>query len=48
MPGRPFIANADLPERYRIGSALNSPDQTTFYGGEAGYIDYPFLGQKAA
>lgn len=47
--GRPFIANPDLPERYRIGSALNTPDQSTFYGGgEAGYIDYPFVDGKAA
>ncbi len=42
--GRPFIANPDLPERYRTGSALNEPDADTFYGGgEAGYTDYPFL-----
>lgn len=42
--GRPFIANPDLPERMRIGAALNEPDQSTFYGGhEAGYTDYPFL-----
>ena len=47
--GRPFIANPDLPERYRTSAALNTADQATFYGGgEAGYIDYPFLGQKAA
>jgi N-ethylmaleimide reductase len=47
--GRPFIANPDLPERYRSGAALNAPDQATFYGGgEAGYTDYPSLGSKAA
>ena len=47
--GRPFIANPDLPERYRTGSALNTPDQTTFYGGGAeGYIDHPFIDRKAA
>ncbi|WP_102109904.1 alkene reductase [Oceaniglobus roseus] len=49
--GRPFIANPDLPERYRLGAELNTPDQDTFYGGGAeGYIDYPFLkpGEKAA
>jgi len=42
--GRPFIANPDLPERYRIGADLNEADQDTFYGGgEEGYTDYPFL-----
>lgn len=42
--GRPFIANPDLPERFRIGATLNEPDQQTFYGGDTkGYTDYPFL-----
>jgi len=42
--GRPFIANPDLPERFRIQAALNEPDPDTFYGGdETGYTDYPFL-----
>nr|3GX9_A Chain A, Morphinone reductase [Pseudomonas putida] len=42
--GRPFIANPDLPERFRLGAALNEPDPSTFYGGaEVGYTDYPFL-----
>lgn len=42
--GRAFIANPDLPERFRRGAVLNTPDQTTFYGGdERGYTDYPFL-----
>ena len=42
--GRPFIANPDLPERYRLDADLNTPDQDTFYGGdEAGYTDYEFL-----
>jgi N-ethylmaleimide reductase len=42
--GRPFIANPDLPERFRLGAALNEPDPSTFYGGaEKGYTDYPFL-----
>ncbi len=42
--GRPFIANPDLVERYRRGAALNEVDYSTAYaGGEAGYIDYPFL-----
>lgn len=42
--GRPFIANPDLPERYRQGAALNEPDPDTFYGGDhRGYTDYPAL-----
>ncbi|WP_050525800.1 alkene reductase [Pseudorhodobacter aquimaris] len=42
--GRAFIANPDLPERFRRGAALTQPDQQTFYGGdEHGYTDYPFL-----
>jgi N-ethylmaleimide reductase len=42
--GRPFIANPDLVERFRLGVALNKPDPTTFYGGgEHGYTDYPAL-----
>ncbi|MBV1697150.1 MAG: alkene reductase [Hyphomicrobiales bacterium] len=39
-----FLANPDLPERFRRGAALNTPDRPTFYaGGEKGYIDYPTL-----
>lgn len=42
--GRPYIANPDLALRLKIGADLNSPDESTFYGGGAeGYIDYPFL-----
>ncbi len=42
--GRPFIANPDLPERFRVGAELNEQDPDSFYGGdEAGYVDYPFL-----
>jgi N-ethylmaleimide reductase len=42
--GRLFIANPDLPERFRADAELNTPDRQTFYGGqEAGYIDYPAL-----
>lgn len=42
--GRDFIANPDLPERFKHKAALNTQDPTTFYsGGAAGYIDYPFL-----
>lgn len=42
--GRPFIANPDLPERFRVDAPLNEPNPDTFYGGnEAGYTDYPTL-----
>jgi N-ethylmaleimide reductase len=41
--GRHFIANPDLPERFRNGWALNAYDRPSFFGGtEAGYTDYPF------
>ncbi|MCX6400318.1 MAG: N-ethylmaleimide reductase [Propionibacteriales bacterium] len=42
--GRAFIANPDLPERFRTGAELNEPNGATFYGGGAeGYTDYPAL-----
>jgi N-ethylmaleimide reductase len=42
--GRPFIANPDLPERFRQNAELNKWDDSTFYGGdERGYTDYPTL-----
>jgi N-ethylmaleimide reductase len=42
--GRPFISNPDLVERLREGAPLTTPDQNTFYAGEAhGYTDYPAL-----
>jgi N-ethylmaleimide reductase len=47
--GRMFIANPDLPERIRIGAALNAFDRSTSYGGDArGYTDYPLLEAEAA
>src|SRR6185369_8149812 len=37
-----FLANPDLPERFRRNSPLNKPDYLTFYEGEEkGYTDYP-------
>lgn len=40
--GVPFIANPDLPERFRRNHPLNEPDQATFYApGPKGYTDYP-------
>lgn len=42
--GIPFLANPDLPERFKQDAALNDVDQATFYGGDAhGYTDYPTL-----
>lgn len=42
--GVPFIANPDLPERFRQNAPLNPPDNTTFYAsGAKGYTDYPTL-----
>jgi N-ethylmaleimide reductase len=42
--GKPFLANPDLPLRYRKHLPLNAPDAATFYAGEdKGYIDYPAL-----
>jgi len=42
-----FLANPDLPERFRRGAPLNTPDRATFYGGgEAGYTSYPFCDQN--
>ncbi|GAB4214691.1 MAG: alkene reductase [Synechococcales cyanobacterium] len=40
--GRPYIANPDLVERFRLNVPLNGWDESTFYGGtEVGYTDYP-------
>ncbi|AUT04397.1 alkene reductase [Nostoc sp. CENA543] len=42
--GKLFIANPDLPQRFKLNAELNTPDPRTFYGAEAtGYTDYPFL-----
>ena len=42
--GKAFLANPDLPHRFREGAALNAPDFTTFYGeGAKGYTDYATL-----
>jgi N-ethylmaleimide reductase len=40
--GALFLANPDLPERFKRNAPLNEPDITTFYAGEErGYTDYP-------
>jgi 2,4-dienoyl-CoA reductase-like NADH-dependent reductase (Old Yellow Enzyme family) len=42
--GQLFIANPDLPERFKRGAPLNTPDPSTFYAqGPKGYTDYPAL-----
>ena len=42
-----FLANPDLPERFRRNSSLNREDMATFYTGEEkGYTDYPVLGDE--
>jgi 2,4-dienoyl-CoA reductase-like NADH-dependent reductase (Old Yellow Enzyme family) len=46
--GVPFLANPDLPERFRLQAPLNPPDPSTFYApGAKGYTDYPLLRQAA-
>ncbi len=40
--GAPFLANPDLPLRFKINAPLNPADIATYYdGGEHGYTDYP-------
>ncbi len=42
--GVPFLANPDLPRRFKESAQLNPADQATFYvGEEKGYVDYPVL-----
>ena len=42
--GRPFLANPDLPTRWKTGAAMNAPDMDTLYTpGPKGYTDYPAL-----
>ncbi|MGW7436795.1 alkene reductase [Streptomyces sp. NPDC054849] len=40
--GALFLANPDLPDRLRTQGPYNTPDPSTFFGGDArGYTDYP-------
>ncbi len=42
--GKLFLANPDLPERFKKDAELNEWDESTFYTpGEKGYTDYPIL-----
>ncbi|MBV9204084.1 MAG: alkene reductase [Actinobacteria bacterium] len=44
--GQLFIANPDLPARFRLNAPLAWPQRATFYGGgAAGYTNYPALDQ---
>ena len=45
--GRMFLANPDLPKRFRLDAPLNKYDRSTFYTSDpvVGYNDYPFLEQ---
>jgi N-ethylmaleimide reductase len=45
--GRKFLANPDLPERFRRRAPLNADDPATYYGGGMmGYVDYLTLAQQ--
>jgi N-ethylmaleimide reductase len=45
--GRKFLANPDLPERFRQRASLNPDDPSTYYGGGAhGFTDYPTIAQE--
>lgn len=47
--GKIFIANPDLPLRFKLDAPLNPPDPDSFYGGtEKGYTDYPALESQNA
>ncbi len=42
--GQLFIANPDLPTRFKLDAPLNEPNPATYYsGGAVGYVDYPVL-----
>lgn len=42
--GVPFLANPDLPARFKAGAPLNNAEPATFYTpGAAGYTDYPAM-----
>jgi N-ethylmaleimide reductase len=45
--GRKYLANPDLPERFRLHAPLHADDRSTYYGGGAkGYTDYPTIAQE--
>lgn len=45
--GTTYIANPDLPVRFKLDAPLNEPNPATFFGGDhTGYTDYPTLSQQ--
>lgn len=45
--GQMVLANPDFVERLQANAPMNPADRNTFFGGDdAGYIDYPALGEK--
>lgn len=47
--GRPFLANPDLPRRFREGLPLNEGSMNTWYSpGPEGYTDYTFAEEMVA
>ncbi len=45
--GQLYIANPDLVERFATGAEFNTPNPSTFYGGnERGYTDYPTISAR--
>uniref|UniRef100_A0A2N9HVC1 NADH:flavin oxidoreductase/NADH oxidase N-terminal domain-containing protein n=1 Tax=Fagus sylvatica TaxID=28930 RepID=A0A2N9HVC1_FAGSY len=47
--GRLFLANPDLPKRFKLNAPLNKYNRDTFYISDpvVGYSDYPFLEDNA-
>jgi 2,4-dienoyl-CoA reductase-like NADH-dependent reductase (Old Yellow Enzyme family) len=46
--GKLFLANPDLPRRFRLNAPLNPWNMATFYAeGATGYTDYPSLAEAA-
>ncbi|KAB1210908.1 12-oxophytodienoate reductase 1 [Morella rubra] len=47
--GRFFLANPDLPKRFKLNAPLNKYNRDTFYTPDpvVGYTDYPFLEETA-
>ncbi len=41
--GRGALANSIFVERLRVDAPFNDAEQVVFYGGTAGYADYPRL-----
>ncbi len=47
--GRPYVANPDLVERFRLGAPLNPVNEATLRDkGASGYTDYPLLADLTA